>query len=149
MAISRSQINAWMRKAFRLGQSATSFYWDMRAKGISYRKSDMFADWRKVNEIERKVDALKSIRKGYKPSRAHIAEKPWKISKEYMYVFVVKSRATPGDPIEEDKINLMQDRLLTTGEVIDLAWAMIRKQSPKLVEQVVSIEPWRIVHKVL
>ncbi|GAI59336.1 unnamed protein product, partial [marine sediment metagenome] len=52
MSIVRSTAIAFMRKAFRTGQSVSAFREDMRRKGLSYRWTTMLSDWRSVNQLE-------------------------------------------------------------------------------------------------
>lgn len=148
MPIERAVVIAKMRKAFRVGQSASSFITKMKAEGLSYRKTTMLADWRNVNEIEEKKDRFKYVRKDRLPTQRVIAEVDWRISKEYMYVVKVKSRAAPDEPVVEQNINIMQDRVLTPREVEALSWEMISEQSPKEIAKIVSVEPMTVVRRV-
>jgi len=68
MAIKRAAVIGLMRGAFRRGQSASGFLRDMGAKGLSYRRTDMLADWRSVNELERKKGAMRFVRRDRFPS---------------------------------------------------------------------------------
>lgn len=125
MPLKRAQVIALMRKAFRTGQSASSFLTEIKAKGLSYRRTDMLADWRSVNQLERKEGAMQYVRKGYYPSKKAIATVEWQIAKEYMYVVRVKSRLEPELPMIERKVNILSDVPMT----------------PRMVEQAV-IEKW-------
>jgi len=49
MSIIRAETIARMRGAFRKGLSAARFISDMQTVGLSYRRTDMLADWRTVN----------------------------------------------------------------------------------------------------
>ncbi len=148
MPIERAIVIAKMRKAFRIGQSASSFLTDMKSQGLSYRRTDMFADWRSVNEIESKKELLQYVRKDRLPSPRVLAKVTWDIKSEYMYVLKVKSRLAPDEPITERKINIMQDNPLTPAEIEQLGWEMISEQSPKEIAKVVSITPWSAVQRI-
>jgi len=148
MSIKRAQVIGLMRGAFRRGQSASSFMADMKVKGLRYRRTDMFADWRSVNELEKKKDLLQYVRKDRLPTKAAIAEVTWDIKHEYMYVVKVRSRIGPEEPIMERKVNIMEDRPLTPKEVEGLAWEMIKEQSPKKVQEIVEVMPWTAVRRV-
>jgi len=121
----------------------------MKARGLSYRRTDMLADWRSVNEVERKADAYKYVRKDRMPTAKVIAQVDWSLSREYMYKVKILSRIRPGEPITERFVNIMQDRPLTPGEIEGLTWEMIQAQSPKLQAQVVSITPWTVLQRVI
>lgn len=144
----RSAVILRAKTAFKKGLSASKFIAEMKARGLSYRRTDMLADFRAVNELERKADAFKYVRKDRMPSAAVIAQLPWSMSREYMYKVKVKSRISPEEPITERFVNIMQDRPLTPREVEGLAWDMIQAQSPKLQAQVVEIVPWTAIHRV-
>lgn len=147
MSIKRATVFMKMREAVAKGQSRTSFYREMRAEGLAYRKSTMFSDYRGLANIEEKKDLLSYVRKDRLPSPKVIAIQPWAMSNEYMYVCKVKSRVSPDEPIVEKNINIMQDKLLTPAEIERLGWEMISEQSPKLIAQVVSITPWTAVRR--
>lgn len=148
MPIERAIVIAKMRKAFRIGQSASSFLTNMKAQGLSYRRTDMLADWRSVNEIESKKELLQYVRKDRLPSPKVLAKVTWDIKSEYMYVLKVKSQQAPDEPITERKVNIMQDTPLTPEEIERLGWEMISEQSPKEIAKVVSITAWSAVQRV-
>jgi len=134
--------------AFKAGLSASKFINNMKAQGLSYRRTDMLSDFRSVNEVEKKADAFRFVRKDYTPTPAVIAQVDWNLSNEYMYKVKITSRTSPGEPLTERFVNIMQDRPLTPGEVEALTWSMIGEQSPKLQSQVVKVVPWTALHRV-
>lgn len=148
MGLKRAQVIALMRGAFRRGQAASSFIWTMKEQGLSYRRTDMLSDWRSVNELETKKELLQYVRKDRLPTAKVLAVVDWDIKQEYMYVCKVRSRLTPDEPIAERNINIMQDKPLTPAQVEELAWQMIKEQSPKVVSQIVEILPWTAVHRI-
>ncbi|GAI39403.1 unnamed protein product, partial [marine sediment metagenome] len=56
MSIARMKVRQLMKAAIKRGQSAHSFIWDMRQKGLGYRHTVMRADWRTAGQIEAKKD---------------------------------------------------------------------------------------------
>jgi len=149
MPIERAIVIAKMRGAAKLGQSASSFIVDMKSQGLSYRRTDMLADWRNVNELESKKELFRYVRKDRRPTRRVIAEVDWKLSAEFMYSVKVRSRISPDEPIKERFVNIMQDKPLTPAEVEELAWRVIQEQSPKQIQQVVGVTAWTAVERVL
>jgi len=143
----RSQVILRAKLAFKAGQSASKFITDMRARGLSYRRTDMLADFRSVNELEVKADRLKYVRKDRIPTAAVIAQVDWELSREFMYKVKIMSQTAPGEPLTERFVNIMQDRPMTPGEIEALTWAMIGEQSPKLQSQVVSVTPWTAIQR--
>ena len=149
MALKRAAVIGLMRGAFRRGQSAGAFLRDMKAKGLSYRRTDMLGDWRSVNELERKAGAMQYIRKGYYPTEKSVAAVTWDISEEYMYVARVKSRLRPGVPMTERKVNILSDIPMTPDMVTQ---AIIEKWSEwedYTAEELGEIIPWTAVHRIM
>ncbi len=145
----RSAVILRAKIAFNQGVSASKFLSDMKARGLSYRRTDMLSDFRSVNELERKADAFKYVRKDRMPTDRVIAQVDWGLSSEYMYKVKIQSRTSPGDPIIERFVNIMQDRPRTPGEIEALAWTLVQTQSPKVQAQVVSITAWTVLQKVI
>jgi len=145
----RSAVILRAKIAFKQGLSASKFLADMKVRGLSYRRTDMLTDWRSVNELERKADAFKYVRKDRVPTARVIAQVDWALSREYMYKVKILSRVRPGEPIVERFVNIMQDRPRTPGEIEALTWSLIQKQSPKLQAEVVGITPWTVLQKVI
>jgi len=113
----RSTVIASMRDAFRKGQAANKFIAQMKAKGLSYRRSTMLADWRSVNEVERKEGQMRHIRKDYFPAERSLAAVEWSLSQEYMYKVKTLSRIRPDEPIVERFVNILSDTPLTPRQV--------------------------------
>ncbi|GAJ21440.1 unnamed protein product, partial [marine sediment metagenome] len=137
------------RGAFRRGQSAGSFITDMRAKGLTYRRTDMLADWRSINELERKEGAFRFVRKDYYPTKTVIAEVEWSLSQEYMYKVKVESRLRPDDPMTERFVNIMSDVPMTPAMVeqsLIEKWTDYEEYTAEAIEKVTA---WSAVHKVM
>lgn len=144
----RSEVILRAKKAFAEGISATRFILDMRGQGLSYRRTDMLADFRAVNELERKADAFKYVRKDYYPTERSMAQVEWQMAQEFMYKLKVQARVTPDAPITERFINISSDIPLTRGGVERKAWEMIGEQSPDKRMQVEKILGWTAVQRI-
>ncbi len=149
MSIVRSQAIAFMRKAFRTGQSVSDFRQDMRAKGLSYRWTTMLSDWRSVNQLEAKKGLMRFVRKDRYPSKVAIAEVDWMLSQEYMYTVKVQSRLRPDEPMTERFVNLMSDEPMT-GTMIEQGvtekWAVWEDYTAEAIEKII---PWSAVHRTI
>lgn len=145
----RTQVILRAKLAFKKGVSASKFIENMRVRGLSYRRTDMLADFRSVNELEVKADRLKYVRKDRVPTAAVIAQVDWELSREFMFKVKIRSRIAPGEPITERFVNIMSDRPLTPGIVEGLVWSLIGEQSPKLASQVISVTPWTAIQRIL
>ena len=149
MAVKRATVIGFMRGAFRRGQSVSSFIADMRVKGLTYRRTDMLADWRSVNELERKEGVFRFVRKDYYPTKTVIAEVEWKLSQEYMYKVKVESRLRPEVPMTERLVNIMSDVPMTPAMVEQALiekWAEWEEYTAEAIEKVTV---WSAVHKVI
>jgi len=149
MSIVRTQAIAYMRKAFRKGQTVTDFRQDMRAKGLSYRWTTMLSDWRSVNQLEAKKGLMRFIRKDRYPASMAIAEVDWMLSKEWMYKVKVQSRLRPDLPTTERFVNLMSDVPLT-GAMIEQGviekWAEWEDYTAEAIEKII---PFTAVHRTI
>lgn len=118
MAIERAITIARMRNAFREGISATRFIRSEREAGRpTYRRSDMLADWRTINQLETKKELLQYVRKDRYPTEKVMATVTWALSKEFMYVVKVKTQRSPDEPVLDHLINIMADTPLTPAMI--------------------------------
>lgn len=149
MGIVRAEVIGRMRKAFRVGVSASRFIADMKAEGLSYRRTDMLSDWRSVNELERKEGAMRFVRKDRYPTEKTLAAVDWAISKEYMYKVKVQSVVKIGEPIIERFINIVTDVPMTPAMVeaqVEERWGEWEKYEAEIIT---GIQAWSAVHKVM
>jgi len=149
MGIDRATVIGKIRIAFREGMSASTFINEMKEIGLSYRRTDMLADFRSVNELESKADLFKYVRKDYYPTEKTIAQVGWELSREYLYKVKVSSRISPGEPLTERFVNIMSDIPMTPGMVEQATVEMFRTWEQYIAEQVQDIVPWTAVHKVM
>jgi len=149
MSIVRTQAIAFMRKAYRTGQSVSDFRQDMREKGLSYRWTTMLSDWRSVNQLEAKKGLMRFIRKDRYPAQMAVAEVDWMLSKEWMYKVKVQSRLRPDLPVTERFVNLMSDVPLT-GAMIEQGviekWKDWEDYTAEAIEKIV---PFTAVHRTI
>lgn len=149
MGILRAEVIARMRSAFREGLSATRFIKDMRELGLSYRRSDMLADWRSVNELEVKEGLARYIRKDRYPTTKTMAAVTWQTSKEFMYKVKVQSVVQVGAPITERFVNIMSDVPMTPAMIeaeVEERWAEWEKYEAETITQ---LQTWSAVRKVM
>lgn len=149
MPLLRATVIAKMRGAFRTGVSASRFLADMKAAGLSYRRTDMLADWRSVNEVEKKEGSLRFVRKDYFPAKAAMAQVEWSLSKEYMYKVKTESRLRPDEPLATRFVNIMSDTPLTPRQLeaqVEERWGEWEKYA---VEELVGLQVWSAVQRVM
>lgn len=149
MGVVRAETIARMRGAFREGISATRFIRTMRDIGLSYRRSDMLADWRNVNQLEVKAGLLKYVRKDRYPTARIIATTTWAISKEYMYVVQVKTQLKPGEPILAHNINIQTDVPLTPTMISERVIEARKKEEKYFGELLIEITPFTAIRRMI
>lgn len=144
MSIKRAVAIPLMREAVDKKQSRSSFLRELKLKGLSYRKTDMLADWRNIANIDAKKDLFKFVRKTYKPSQAVVAKTNWEFKERYTSFVKVLSQITPDEPLVESFVAVRYDDLVSPEEVERLAWEMIQEQSPKKIQQVVGLTAFSV-----
>lgn len=132
MSIARSESIARARKFIREGVSASRWITAMRDQGISYRRTEMLADYREVLELEKKTGLARFVRKGYVPSDKAAELHAWDMSAEYMYTIRSTRVARPGEKPEVTYVNLMSDVPLTVEAIETEVWERSFGQSPPL-----------------
>ena len=147
MSVIRAEVIAKMRGALRDGLSAGRFITSMREVGLGYRRSDMLADWRSVNQLEKKEGLLRFVRKDYFPTAKTIATVDWRTSKEFMYKVKVSTRLRPDEPILDRFVNIMSDVPMTPemveAELLE-SWGEWEKYK---VETLTGIQVWSVVQR--
>ena len=140
MGVKRATVIGWMRGAFERGQSASSFFRDMRAKGLAYRDTRMYADWRTANQLKIKKGLMRFVRRDRFPGAEALAQVDYKLSDEYMYKVKVESRLSPGEPLTERFVNIMSDRKMTPAMVeqaVTEKWAEWEDYTAEAIEKMV------------
>ena len=148
MAVERAEAIARMPNAFRQGQSIAAFILEMRGKGLSYRMSDMYADWYAATNILAVEGAMQHIRKDYYPTEKTMADVTWYLSKEYMYKVKVYSRLREGEPLTERFVNILSDKPLTPAmieQAVVQKWSEWEDYTKEAIEKVTA---WTALHRV-
>lgn len=149
MGIERAETVARMRKAFRGGLSASAFFkQERKAERPLYRRTDMLADWRTINQLETKKDLLRYVRRDRYPTEKTMASVQWELSKEYMYKVKVFATIRPGEPITEKFVNIMSD-IPMTPEMIEAELIEQRQKEEQYAgEQITGLQVWTAIRRV-
>ncbi len=138
--------------AFKGGMSASSFINQLRVRGLTYRRTNMLSDWRTVNNIEAKADALKYIRKDRLPSVRSMADVEWAYDKEYIYKAKTWSRIHPDEPLTERMVTFTSDKPLTPRQVeeqIATKWSAWERYIPEKVERIQTVSAYHRIESPL
>lgn len=149
MAIERAIVIAKMRSAFRKGMSASRFLAQMRAEGLSYRRTDMLSDWRTQNKIAKVAGELQYVRRDRLPTGIVIAKAWPKMPKEYMYKLKVKSIIEPGEPVTERFTSFHTDKPLTPAQVEEQVALLWLKGELYEEEELIGLQAWTVFQRVI
>ena len=144
----RASAQLLIRSAAKQNLSAAETIRRLKDKGLSYRRTDMLADFRSAGNVESKTGLLRYVRKDYVPSGRVLAEVSWKLSREYMYKVQMEVRESPGAQPIVRHINLMSDRPMTPREIeteIESTWGT---WYPEKRDEIVGITPITAVRRI-
>ena len=146
MADTRAKMIHLMRAAVRSGKSRTAFLRESKAKGLSYTRKIMHADWATITDFVAKEGALVHVSRDSYPAKKTLVETEWAIEGEYMYTVKVTSRLSPQDKPTERFVNLVTDSPMTP-RMIEQAliekWSSYEDYSAQTLE---TITPWTAIH---
>lgn len=142
MGIKRANVAVLMRGAVRRGQSRTSFFADMKVKGLTYPHKLMLADWGSITEQIAKDGMLRFVRKDAYPAKKSMAVVEWAIQGEYMYKVKVHSRLKPDEPMTERFVNLVTDKPMTPAMIEQAVAEKWSEWEDYTAEAIEKIEPW-------
>lgn len=149
MSIARMKVRQLMKAAIKRGQSARSFIWEMRQKGMGYRHTVMLADWRTAGQIEAKKDVARFIRKDrYPTTESIVVFETTKTLPEFMYTIKVKSVIHPDKPVDQQYVNIFSDVPMTPAMVeqaVTEKWAEWEDYTAVALEEPVVSTIYRMV----
>jgi len=149
MSITRMKVRQLMKAAQKRKQSASSFIWELRQKGLGYRRTIMLADWRTAGDIEAKTGLAQYVRKDRYPSAASLVVfETTKSIPEYMYQIKVKSIIHPDLPVDKQYVNIFSDVPLTpeqAEQAVVEKWAEWEDYTAIALEEPVLFTAYRTV----
>jgi hypothetical protein len=81
----RGLSQTFLRSAVTKGLSAAAAIRTLAAEGLTYRRTDMLADFREWAQVPVKADRIKNVRKDYRPSRELFVETTGKQLRAFRY----------------------------------------------------------------
>lgn len=134
----RAEVIQRMRQAIKEGQSASKFISKMQEQGLSYRRTDMLADWRSEGDFQKKEGLLRFVRKDRYPTAEVARAESWNMGREYMFNVRLNIQRSPGEPLETQFVNIMSDKPMTPGQVEQEAMSLDLEKYTTAGEVVVS-----------
>lgn len=147
MGIIRAETIARMRGAVREGVSASRFIANMKEIGLSYRRTDMLADYRLISGAEKKKGLLQYVRKDRYPTKAVMAALSETASKEYLYQLRYSEVIKPVREEDWKFVNIMSDVPLTPAMIeqqVTEQWGEWEKYRP---EALTELQVWTVFRK--
>jgi len=104
-------------EAIARGLTVSGFIRELKAAGLSYRRTLMLADWRSAANIEARKDVIKYVRRDRYPTAKEYAETEWPWREEWAYKLRVRTILLPGKSITEHFVIIESDKPLTCAEM--------------------------------
>ena len=119
----------------------------LKAKGLSYRRTTMLADWRNFSNIKKKEGLLKYVRKDRVPTAAIAQVRDWKLSREYLIKVKMQTRLKPTDHIVTRYVNIVSDKPMTPRDIETEIMKNWGSWYPEHRETIMTITPETIIQR--
>lgn len=118
MSTERGILRSLMYKALDAAYSFNAFYRSAQEKGISYRRSDMLADWRSIQSELTNRAALRSLSAGDIPEHTAVGTTPFKYTEPFIYKARVEYQVSAEAPLTEQFVTVLSSKALTIGGAV-------------------------------
>ena len=118
MSTERGILRSLMYKALDAAYSFNAFYRSAQEKGISYRRSDMLADWKSIQSELTNRAALRSLSAGDIPEHTAVGASPFKYTQPFIYKARVEYQISAEAPIIEQFVTVLSSKALTIGGAV-------------------------------
>lgn len=118
MSTERGILRSLMYKALDAAYSFNAFYRSASEKGISYRRSDMLADWRSIQSELSNRAALRSLSAGDIPEHTRVGASPFKYTEPFIYKARVEYKVSAEAPLTEQFVTVLSSKALTMGGAV-------------------------------
>lgn len=118
MSTERGILRTLMYKALDAAYSFNAFYRSAQEKGITYRRSDMLADWRSIQSELSNRAALRSLSAGDIPEHTRVGATPFPYTKPFIYKARVEYQVSAEAPITEQFVTVVSSKALTIGGAV-------------------------------
>lgn len=136
-------------QAIARGLTVEGFIRQLKASGMSYRRTLMLADFRSVSNTTAREGLLRYIRKTVFPSLRLIADVEWeKMTHEYMYRVKVFYREKPRGKLQEEFRNVMSNTPLTIEEIERTFEQRVSEKYDIETFRLVRVEAWSAFRRV-
>lgn len=118
MSTERGILRSLMYKALDAAYSFNAFYRSAQAKGITYRRSDMLADWKSIQSELTNRAALRSLSAGDIPEHTRVGTTPFRYTEPFIYKARVSYQVSAEAPLTEQFVTVLSSKALTIGGAV-------------------------------
>lgn len=125
----RGLAQVFIRSSVRLGMTAADTIRALETAGLTYRRTQMLADFREWAQVPAKADVIRYVRHDYRPSTGLYVETTGKQLRAFRYqVGVDIYNPETGDRLHM-VTNVTSERQMTVGEVMDEALEPVKRST--------------------
>jgi len=143
----RGLSQSFLRAGVSAGLSAAATIRTLAAEGLTYRRTDMLADFREWAQVPAKADVIKNVRKDYRPSRDLYINTTGKQLRAFRYQVTVDVY----NPESKEKLqfttNVTSDREMSPGQVEAEALEPIKRSTEAYKSEIPSYHIEAAFHK--
>jgi len=143
----RGLSQSFLRAGVSAGLSAASTIRTLATQGLTYRRTDMLADFREWAQVPAKADVIKNVRHDYRPSKALYIETSGKQLRAFRYQVTVDVY----NPETKEKFNFVSnvtsDRQLTISEINEEALEPIKRSTEAYKSEITGYHVEAAFHK--
>ena len=117
----------FIERSVRTGVSSTALQSALSARGMGVRRTDLLDAIRHVRGVERRSNALASVRKDRKPDPTRIAIARTNIRRSFSFVVRVRGFDMVSGELTERFVTITSDKVLSRQEIEDAAQDMFEE----------------------
>ncbi|KKM70564.1 hypothetical protein LCGC14_1439430 [marine sediment metagenome] len=125
----RGLAQVFIRSAVSRGLSSAATIRTLTTEGLTYRRTEMLADFREWAQVPAKADRIKAVRHDYRPSRDLFIETTGKQLRPFRYQIGVDVYNPETKERFHFVTNVGSERQLTIGEILDEALEPIKRST--------------------
>lgn len=117
----------FIERSVRTGMSSTALQSALAARGMGVRRTDLLDAIRHVRGVERRTNALASVRRDRKPDPSRIAIARTNIRRNFSFTVRVRGFDMVSGDLTERFVTITSDSVLSRQELEDAARAMLEE----------------------
>jgi len=143
----RGLSQSMLRSGVSRGLTAAATIRTLAAEGLTYRRTDMLADFREWAQVPVKTDRVKAVRKDYRPSRELFIDTTGKQLRAFRYQVTVDIYNPESKERLKYTTNVTSDKQMTIGEVEAEALEPIKRSTEAYKSEITGYHVEAAFHK--